>query len=235
MVNMLDKLIKTTAFKLKGRLYTFTVMHLLTTDLQAFTLQLQQTIAQAPKLFLQIPVVLDCSALEETEFDFQAFCQCLREHQVIPVAIQGGNTWLTTLAQCQGLAILTSSNQQDKPVSAKKQPNAATQATKLHDTPVRSGQQIVARGSDLVVIASVSPGAELLADGNIYVYGALRGRALAGINGNVDARIFCQSLQAELIAINGVYRLNESMEAINSPCQIYLSDGRIVVEPIALS
>ncbi len=236
MVSMLDKLIKTTAFKLKGRLYTFTVMQLLTTDLETFTTQLQQNISQAPKLFQQIPVVLDCSALDETEFDFQAFCQCLRANQVIPVAIQGGNAWLTTLAQCQGLAVLTSSSMQDKPpVEAKTPASTNTIQTKLHDAPVRSGQQIVARGGDLVVIASVSPGAELLADGNIYVYGVLRGRALAGINGNIEARIFCQSLKAELIAINGVYRLNESMEAINSPCQIYLADGRIVVEPIALT
>jgi septum site-determining protein MinC len=233
MVSMLDNLIKTTAFKLKGRLYTFTVMHLLTTDVEAFKAQLQQTISSAPKLFQHIPVVLDCSTLGETEFDLQAFCQCLQANQVIPVAIQGGNAWLTTVAQCQGLAVLTSSSMQDKPPIEEKKPSNAM-PTKLHDAPVRSGQQIVAREGDLVVIASVSPGAELLADGNIYVYGALRGRALAGINGNVAARIFCQSLEAELIAINGVYRLNESMEALNSPCQIYLADGRIVIEPIAI-
>jgi septum site-determining protein MinC len=180
---------------------------------------------------------LDCSALGEREFDLQAFCQCLRANQVIPVAIQGATPWLISLAQCQGLAVLTGSSTQDKPaVELQRSSQTQTQVnqTKMHDSPVRSGQQVVARGSDLVVIASVSPGAELLADGNIYVYGALKGRALAGINGNRAARIFCQSLGAELIAISGVYRLNETMESISGPCQIYLVEDRIVVEPISI-
>lgn len=234
---MTEKVLKTTAFKLKGRLYTLTVMHLISVDLEDFSLQLEQTIQQAPKLFHQIPVVLDCSALGEREFDLHAFCQCLRANHVLPVAIQGATPWLVSLAQCQGLAVLTSSSMQDKP-AVELQNAAPTQvqasSTKMHDTPVRSGQQVVARGSDLVVIASVSPGAELLADGNIYVYGALKGRALAGINGNRSARIFCQSLDAELIAISGVYRLNETMDAMTGACQIYLVEDRIVVEPISL-
>lgn len=239
MGNMTDKLLKTTAFKLKGRLYTLTVMSVMTTVLEQFNEQLQETIAQAPKLFLNIPVVLDCSALGEEEFDFQGFCQCLRTNQVIPVAVQGGSAWLNTLAQCQGLATLTSSSTQDKaplelPRVSKSTTKATASQTKLHDKPVRSGQQIVARGADLVVVASVSPGAELLADGNIYVFGALRGRALAGINGNRSARIFCQSLEAELIAISGVYRLNESMDVHQGPCQIYLQEDRIVIEPISV-
>lgn len=103
---------------------------------------------------------------------------------------------------------------------------------KIHQTAVRSGQQIVASNSDLVVLSHVSQGAELLADGNIYVYGTLRGRALAGINGYAEARIFCQSLQAELIAINGVYRLNENMLVMNEPCQIYLENDKILVQPL---
>lgn len=233
---MVDKQITSTSFKLKGRLYTLTVMQLLSTDLDAFATQLQQTITQAPKLFQHIPVVLDCAALGDEALDLQAFCDCLRDHQVVPVAIQGGNALLTTLAQCQGLATLSRSSMQDKPLEKPEEPVITTvqpAQTKIHNTPVRSGQQIVARNADLVVIASVSPGAELLADGNIHVYGALRGRALAGMNGNTAARIFCQSLEAELIAINGIYRLNESMEALNSPCQIYLDEDRIVIEPLA--
>ena len=80
-----------------------------------------------------------------------------------------------------------------------------------HHRPVRGGQQIYAQGGDLVVTASVSPGAELLADGNIHVYGAMRGRALAGIKGNTKARIFCQQMTAEMVSIAGQYKVCEDL------------------------
>ena len=83
-----------------------------------------------------------------------------------------------------------------------------------------------------MITASVSHGAELLADGNIHVYGALRGRALAGIAGNKQARIFCQSLDAELVSIAGVYRLSDVIEPMNVPCQIFIQDDRIQIEPL---
>jgi len=87
----------------------------------------------------------------------------------------------------------------------------AVKPTKIITTPVRGGQQIYAQGGDLVVLASVSPGAELLADGNIHVYGAMRGRALAGIKGNTKARIFCQQLTAEMVSIAGQYKVAEDL------------------------
>jgi septum site-determining protein MinC len=90
----------------------------------------------------------------------------------------------------------------------------------------------VSKGGDLVITASVSHGAELLADGNIHVYGALRGRALAGIAGDKNARIFCQSLEAELVSIAGFYRLSDAIEPIASPCQIFIHDERIQIELI---
>lgn len=78
-------------------------------------------------------------------------------------------------------------------------------------TPIRGGQQIYAQGGDLIVLAPVSPGAELLADGNIHVYGPLRGRALAGIKGDTSARIFCQQLAAEMVSIAGQYKVAEDL------------------------
>lgn len=238
---MNGNILKSQAFKLKGRLYTLTVMQLLSVDLDAFTQQLKEMIAQAPRLFQHIPMVLDCTQLtDEQTFDLQAFCQCLREHQVLPVAIQGATAWLATLAQCQGLAVLNSSTALDKsviePAPELANPNQPMiNKTKCHTQPVRSGQQVVGKGSDLLVIAAVSPGAEVLADGNIYVYGALRGRALAGISGDRQARIFCQSLEAELLSIAGVYRLNDMRETTQGPCQVFLVDEHIMIEPISLS
>ncbi len=99
---------------------------------------------------------------------------------------------------------------------------------------IRSGQQIYAPGGDLVVIGSVSAGAEILADGNIHIYGVLRGRALAGIKGDQGASIFCHSLQAELVSISGIYLLSDRIleDKIGTSVQIYLEDEKIQMESI---
>lgn len=234
---MNDNVLKSQAFKLKGRLYTFTVMHLLDLDRLLFEQQLSEVIAQAPRLFDRTPIVLDCSAIDGEQLDLQSLCQHMREQGLIPVAVQGGGPLLETLAQCQGLAVLNTSSTQDRPVVEKQQEPAApivveTIKTKLLTTPVRSGQQVVSKGGDLVITAAVSHGAELLADGNIHVYGALRGRALAGIAGDKQARIFCQSLEAELVSIAGFYRLRDAIEPISGACQIFLQDDHIQIEPL---
>lgn len=100
--------------------------------------------------------------------------------------------------------------------------------------PVRSGQQIFAERGDLVVVASVSPGAELIARGNIHVYGALRGRALAGVHGDNAARIFCETLDAELIAIAGLYKLSDAIDPSlrSRRVQAFLDGGTLCVEPL---
>ncbi|NIB39235.1 septum site-determining protein MinC [Pseudomaricurvus alkylphenolicus] len=105
-------------------------------------------------------------------------------------------------------------------------PPPAPMQSKIITTPVRSGQQVYAAGGDLIVMSSVSAGAEILADGNIHVYGALRGRALAGVRGDSKARIFCQSLEAELISIAGSFKLDEDLrgELWKKPAQASLSD-----------
>jgi septum site-determining protein MinC len=96
---------------------------------------------------------------------------------------------------------------------------------------VRSGQLIYAERNDLIVLAPVNPGAQLIADGNIHIYGTLRGRAVAGAKGYTDARIFCQKLEAELVAISGAYVTSEDLpaERRGKPAQIYLQDGKCVV------
>ena len=104
--------------------------------------------------------------------------------------------------------------------------------------PVRSGQQIYAKNSDLIVIASVSPGAELLADGNIHIYGRLKGRALAGVTGNQHAHIFCQNLEAELVAIAGHYWLSEDLQDLqqtlnNGSVHISLEQERLQMKQLA--
>lgn len=238
---MTDNLLKSKAFKLKGRLYTFTVLTLLDTDSALFLQQLTEVVHQAPKLFTNTPVVLDCTAIDTDKLDLPLICQFARKQGLIPVAIQGGNALFETLAQSQGLAVLKSSSNSDKPLCFDKSLESETVTvetvvseaikTKLITTPIRSGQQVVSK-ADLLITAAVSHGAELLADGNIHVYGALRGRALAGIAGDKHARIFCQSLEAELISIAGFYRLSDAIEPIAGPCQIFLQDDHMHIEPL---
>jgi septum site-determining protein MinC len=100
--------------------------------------------------------------------------------------------------------------------------------------PIRSGQQIYAAEGDLIVLGTVSAGAEVIADGNIHVYGVLRGRALAGVKGDVEARIFCHSLEAELISIMGRYRISEQIDPTDrgKAVQIHLAEDRLVIEPL---
>lgn len=233
-ITMSENVTKTQAFKLKGRLYTFTVLQLLNIDQELFKAQCAETIVKAPKLFEKAPIVFDLSSVAHLEFDLQTLCQIAREYGMIPVAVQGGAALQNTLAQCQGLAVLNASTSHDKPlIEQPVEPSSSPLSkSKLITSPVRSGQQVVSKGSDLVIVSSVSHGAELLSDGNIHVYGALRGRALAGISGDLNARIFCQQLEAELVSIAGFYLLSDAIEPINRPCQIYLVNEHIMIEPL---
>lgn len=114
-------------------------------------------------------------------------------------------------------------------------PPAASGATMVLDKPLRSGQQLYARGADLVVLAAVSFGAEVIADGHIHVYAPLRGRVIAGARGNTAARIFCTSMEAQLIAIAGIYRTSETPlpDAVRGkPAQVRLAGERLLIEPL---
>jgi septum site-determining protein MinC len=240
---MSDNLLKVQAFKLKGRVYTLTVLQVLDVNVPVFDEQLEALVSKAPRLFEQAPVVLDCTAVPEAKLDLTALCACIRRRGLLPVAVQGGSALFHERAHKLGLATLRSSSTHDKRVKleegegtlptkkakANAVPVKSSMKTKLITSPVRSGQQVVSQG-DLVVTASVSPGAELLAEGSIHVYGTLRGRALAGISGNQEARIFCQAFDPELVAIAGVYRLPETMEPCRKPSQILLRQERIEIE-----
>jgi septum site-determining protein MinC len=105
----------------------------------------------------------------------------------------------------------------------------------MHTTPVRSGQQVYAQNRDLTVCATVGAGAEVIADGSIHIYGALRGRALAGAAGDAGARIFCREFDAELVAIAGTYKVLEEVPAklVGKPVQIWLQDDKLRIEEMA--
>ncbi len=229
------------AFHLKGSLFTLTVIQLLRSDMDAFAKQLREIIAQSPKFFAHAPVVVDLSAIDKqiNDIDFIELNRELRFNTLVPVGVRGGQNKLHDQAKAAGLAVFPASKAEDFRVEKNKtQPEKkaapvvkATSSAKLVTKPVRSGQQIYARGGDLIIVSTVSHGAELLADGNIHVYGTLRGRALAGVNGDDNARIFCKILDADMISIAGRYRLRDEKEdkMPQHNVQILLKDDQLEI------
>lgn len=225
------------AIALKGGMFTLTTIQVLTTDLKLISEALEEKINQAPQFFQYAPVILDISHLKDAAtLDFYSLVHTLRSKKLIPVGIKGTDKTNKETAVQAGLAIFP----QDKTPAKSKQDERysalvdapkddKTIYTRLVIQPVRSGQQIYAAGCDLIVLASVSHGAEILADGNIHVHGSLRGRVLAGITGNQEAMIYCQSLEAELISIAGQFQLSEDFKEQfwkKSVC-IQLQDNRL--------
>lgn len=240
-------------FRMMGGSFTLMVLRLNDPTDPAFFPMLLDKIAQAPNFFRHAPVVLDVEALAESgqPFNFAEFGRRLRQHQLVPVGIQNGNEALNQKAVAAGFSVLSAGRQmadrtpaeaparsaapaESTPIEAEP-PGAGNGQSLVVTEPVRSGRQIYAHQGDLVVMAPVSRGAELLADGHIHVYGPLRGRALAGVNGDPAARIFCQSLDAELISIAGYWRVREDMgeDLIGKPAQVRLEGERIVIEPLS--
>ncbi len=219
------------SFKLKGSLFTLSVLQLMTADLDAFERDLKAKILLAPQFFNYTPMVIDLQSLSELDFDFKKLCQILNKNKVIPVGVKGAKEDWTAAIRSAGLALLNDQSKTDKTPGG----NANfAEGTKIITDPVRGGQRIYAQGGDLIVVGAVSPGAELLADGNIHVYGTLRGRALAGVNGNKNARIFCQQLAAELVSIAGQFQLFEQLGALtNGLTEVYLKDDEIIIARIA--
>lgn len=225
------------AFKLKASLFTLTTFHLLSTDAQSVHQQLKPLVEQTPRFFQQLPIILDLFSLPTScgPVDFPAIISCLRSYGLIPVGVRGGSAEHQTFAIQSGLAILANIKTESTETPSKVNVPAPTHYSKLITQPVRSGQQIYAKNSDLIVIASVSPGAELLADGNIHIYGRLKGRALAGVTGSQHAHIFCQNLEAELVAIAGHYWLSEDLQQTsnNGNVQIFLEQERLQIKQLA--
>jgi septum site-determining protein MinC len=172
--------------------------------------------------------------LTETDdfIDFASLYDLLRGRGMIPVGVRNGSAKLQAAAVQAGLPVLPDNR---SPVVAKKVDRPSGQRSKIVTQPVRSGQQLYAPDGDLILMGAVSPGAEVLADGSIHIYGTLRGRALAGAKGDTEARIFCQNLEAELVAIAGHYRVFEQLapDTRGKAVQVYLLEDRLIIEPLS--
>ena len=236
------------SFQLKGSLFTLSVLQLLDNNLDKLVQELSDKVKLAPQFFQYAPVVVDLNQLnlEETPVDFAKLRQILRDNHLIPVGIRGATDAVGDSIHQAEFAVMQDADQMPKQPPSKEEEDESGLYVKPHGTtlaarssllitqPIRSGQQVYAQGGDLIVISTVSPGSELLADGNIHVYGTLRGRALAGINGDTNARIFCNHLEAELVSIAGQYKVfEEAYQADDSKVkQLYLEEDQLVISSL---
>nr|UVT38062.1 Septum site-determining protein MinC [uncultured bacterium] len=212
----------------KGRMLMVTVLHLASLDRTLVQQQLTEQLDRHQNWIRSVPLVVEVgsASAEDATAALPGIIDLLRDQELIILGV-AGNAVTDLLSTFLGLPRINLSGNKGHKLETPATPKAQTAQPKpslLIDQPVRSGQQIYSEG-DLVVAASVSEGAELLAAGNIHVYGNLRGRALAGVRGNTAARIFCQQLNAELVSIAGHYRVSEGLPeaSLNQPVQISLA------------
>ena len=217
-----------------------------TLDVPQLVREMRERVQRAPKLFGRAAVIVDFGGLARTpdEATARALIDGLREAGVLPVALAYGTRDNDALAERLGLPVLAKFRAQYERAEPAPAPARATApapapaprpaepprvAGRMQKTPVRSGQQLYAEGCDLTVLSTVGAGAEVIADGSIHVYGALRGRALAGAQGNPDARIFCREFHAELVAIAGHYKvLDDIPENLRGKAvQVWLDNGQL--------
>ena len=232
-----------------------------TLDVAQLSREMRERVDRAPKLFGRAPVIIDFGGLSQVPdvATARALLDGLRQAGVLPVGLSYGTRETEQLAEQLGLPLLAKFRAQYEPVPAvapaapasgasapparresvaaeaapTKTPAkaAATSPGLLQKTPVRSGQQLYAENRDLTVLSTVGAGAEVISDGSIHIYGTLRGRALAGAQGNTDARIFCHEFHAELVAIAGHYKVLEDVpkELRGKAVQVWLDKDQLMI------
>lgn len=247
----------------KSSTFFVPVLILYSQDLHLIEQSLQEKIKQAPDFFENSPLVFDVQELnkQECNLDIADLVELFHKTGLFPIGIRGGNERqnnqaqalfipidtirsseiINELAEAQKTIVATPEpepNSKPKPEVTIAKSTAIPVSTYVPATlishPIRSGQRIYAAG-DLIVMSQVSAGAEIMAEGNIHVYNTLRGRALAGVQGNKSARIFCSDLQAELVSIAGDYKTSEDLgsDVRKKPIQIYLQDRALIIKNIA--
>jgi len=245
-------------FDLKSTAWTLTALRLQSADVATIIAAFDARFADSPGLFEDEPVVVDLSPLREAdaEVDWAALLPELRRRGLRPIAAQGGSTGQLAAARAAGLAEAHHAPAAREPVreappavpvetarqtvrevevvrATVREVAAAAVPVLIVDKPLRSGQQVYARGGDLVVLAVVSVGAEVIADGSIHVYAPLRGRAIAGARGDTRARIFSTCMEPQLVSIAGIYRTTEAplpSGVLSQAAQVRLDGEKIIVE-----
>lgn len=221
---------------------TLVALALKSTDLAAVAEELERRFHDTPDLFDNDPLVIDLAAVAAVQepFDAAGLVSLLQRYKLRPIAAKAGNAaQMEAALSCglieapaDGVAVVRAG---DAAPAAEPAALQATAATLILDKPLRSGQQVYARGGDLIVLAMVSFGAEVIADGSIHVYAPLRGRAIAGARGNTQARILSTCMEPQLVSIAGTYRTTDTAlpaDVQGKPAQVRLSGDKLLVEPL---
>ena len=194
--------------------------------------EIDATLARSPGFFVGKPVVLDLSAVDLSQTAIAHLVTSLEQRNIRILGIEGVDASQVTTSMppllTGGRHCVLTHNETKKP-EAKPKPTSL-----LLESPVRSGQSIVFTEGDVTVLGSVGSGAEIVAGGSIHVYGTLRGRAMAGVNGNSAARIYCQKIEAELLAIDGYYQTAEEINITlrSRPAQAWLDGDTMKITPL---
>jgi len=232
------------ALEFKSSTFSVPVLVLFDNDTAVIERQLQEKVSLAPEFFKNSPLIFDLQELnkQEREIDIALLTQIIRKLNLLPIGIRGGTAQQNQQALTLGIPVhsvhsssASTSVETVKPkkIAPEPAPKAEPVMSMLITQPIRSGQRLYAEG-DLIIMAQVSAGAEIMAEGNIHIYGTLRGRALAGVQGNPEARIFCSDLQAELVSIAGTYKISEDMNdsVRNKPVQVYLQNENLIIKDL---
>jgi septum site-determining protein MinC len=222
--------------RLRGRSYVAFVFNPVV-PIVGWLEQIDATLARSPGFFVGRPVVLDLSALELSQSAITHLVASLHARNIRVLGIEGVDASKLSMdlppLLAGGRACVVEAQEPKKEAEAKTEAKPKPSSLLL-DSPVRSGQSVVFTEGDVTVLGSVGSGAEIVAGGSIHVYGTLRGRAMAGVNGNSAARIYCQKIEAELLAIDGFYRtaedINESLRT--RPAQAWLDGEMMRITPL---
>jgi septum site-determining protein MinC len=238
------------AFTFKGGMLPMTVMELASADPERIREQLAGKLSQSPAFFQHTPVVLSVEKLDEPHLALERICAVCRAHKLLPVAVRGGPDPVKQSAWALGLgwfppqevgrsrsleSVATTEDVSAESDASVDAPPGVAAVGRIYRGTVRSGQQVTSPEGDLVVVGSVNAGAEVLAAGSVHVYGALRGRALAGIHGDPLASIFCRELHAELLSVAGNYKRLEDIDPrlLGTAVQVRLEDDQLGIASLS--
>lgn len=232
------------AIELRSGKLTVPVLRLRVADVAEVVAELEAKIGQAPEFFRNAPLMIELNDLAAgSAVDLVALMGGLRALGMVPIGVRGGDEEQHQAATSAGLVVFAEGRSEGLPLASTEAAQAPAPEPEVHyiemrsrlvTHPVRSGQRIYAQGGDLIVLAPVSAGAEIIADGHIHVYSTLRGRALAGVRGDLDCRIFCRDLQAELVSVAGHYRVSENLDqgVRGKAVQVYLKGESLIIDPL---
>ena len=234
------------SFEIKSASLPLVSFVLKSADITLIAQDLQTRLGDTPDFFDNDPVLVDLQHLDDQAgpLDLPALLQLLRSFRMNPVALRPNNAAHEAAATLAGLFLTSEARtlpatptthevvREVEVIREVVREVAASSTAMVIDKPLRSGQHVYAKGRDLVVLAMVNPGAEIMADGHIHVYAPLRGKAIAGAKGDTSARIFTHSLEAELLSIAGVYRTSDAplpKEVAGKAAQVWLVGDKLMM------